>query len=252
MPLKGDSLIGHHGISLYHNKYCLVRAKYIKQMTNTILIIADNQPLTAFALRTWAKESELFNSIIESSDKQTLKESLNNLFDEDVLLIIDIELFDFSDKDELVAFFQTHNQLRKLFIGDHFNEEELSLIAEDMQSNIVLKNVELEELKIAISFSLKGRYYIQSELLNLLMRKNSTQVKAGYEEVHLTPTEKDIVSLIASGKTTKEVAVIRSLSYHTIVTHRKNIFRKLGISSIHALTIYAIKAGLIDPTEYYI
>jgi len=221
-------------------------------MTDTTLIIADNQPLTALALRTWAEKNELADSIIESPDQQSLEDSLRELSDENVLLIIDVELFDFSDKDELIAFFQTHNQLRKLFIGDHFNEEELFFIAEEMQSNIVLKSVDLEELRIAVSFTLKGRYYIQSELLNLLMRKNAAPVKPENEEVHLTPTEKDIVSLIASGKTTKEVAVIRSLSYHTVVTHRKNIFRKLGVSSIHALTIYAIKSGLIDTTEYYI
>ncbi|WP_321438293.1 response regulator transcription factor [uncultured Bacteroides sp.] len=221
-------------------------------MTDTTLIIADNQPLTALALRTWAEKNELVGSIIESPDQQSLEDSLRELSDENVLLIIDVELFDFSDKDELIAFFQTHNQLRKLFIGDHFNEEELFFIAEEMQSNIVLKSVDLEELRIAVSFALKGRYYIQSELLNLLMRKNAAPVKPENEEVHLTPTEKDIVSLIASGKTTKEVAVIRSLSYHTVVTHRKNIFRKLGVSSIHALTIYAIKSGLIDTTEYYI
>ena len=221
-------------------------------MTDTTLIIADNQPLTALALRTWAEKNELADSIIELPDQQSLEDSLRRLSDENVLLIIDVELFDFSDKDELIAFFQTHNQLRKLFIGDHFNEEELFFIAEEMQSNIVLKSVDLEELRIAVSFTLKGRNYIQSELLNLLMRKNAAPVKPANEEVHLTPTEKDIVSLIASGKTTKEVATIRSLSYHTVVTHRKNIFRKLGLSSIHALTIYAVKARLIDPTEYYI
>jgi len=218
-------------------------------MANTTLIIADNQPLTSFALRTWVERNRLVSFIIEAPDKQTLKEALLELSDENVLLIIDVELFDFSGKDDLILFFLEHKQLRKLFIGDHFNEEELSLIAEEMQSNILLKNIDEEELKIAVSYTLKGRYYIQPELLNILMRKNSTPVKSSFEEVHLTPTEKDVVSLIASGKTTKEVAEIRNLSYHTVVTHRKNIFRKLGISSIHALTIYAIKAGLIDPTE---
>lgn len=221
-------------------------------MANTTLIIADNQPLTSFALRTWVERNRLVSSIIEAPDKQTLEELLLELSDENALLIIDVELFDFSGKDDLILFFLEHKQLRKLFIGDHFNEEELSLIAEEMQSNILLKNIDEEELKIAVSYTLKGRYYIQPELLNILMRKNSTPVKSSFEEVHLTPTEKDVVSLIASGKTTKEVAEIRNLSYHTVVTHRKNIFRKLGISSIHALTIYAIKAGLIDPTEYYI
>ena len=221
-------------------------------MTKTTLIIADNQPLTSYALKTWAEKNELVDSVIESQDKQDLENLLDKLSEEEVMLIMDVELFDFADKDELIDFFQRHQSIRKLFIGDQFKEDELAFFAEDIQSNIILKSVELEELKIAIIYTLKGRYYIQSELLNVLMRKNSTPVKSTFEDIHLTPTEKDIVTLIAGGKTTKEVASIRSLSYHTVVTHRKNIFRKLGVSSIHALTIYAVKARLIDPTEYYI
>ena len=179
-------------------------------MTKTTLIIADNQPLTSYALKTWAEKNELVDSVIESQDKQDLEDLLDKLSQEEVMLIMDVGLFDFSDKDELIDFFQRHLSIRKLFIGDQFKEDELAFFAEDMQSNIILKSVELEELKIAIIYTLKGRYYIQSELLNVLMRKNSTPVKSTFEDIHLTPTEKYIVTLIAGGETTKEVPSIRS------------------------------------------
>ncbi len=221
-------------------------------MSQTTLIIADNQPLTAFGLKAWAEQSELFGSVVELLEKRTLMEYLQEMPDDNVLLIIDIEPFDFLGKDEIVLFFEEHKLLRKLFIGDHFNQEQLSFIAEEIRANVILKSIDLEELGIAVNFTLKGRYYIQSELLSLLMRSNTTPTKSSFDDVHLTPTERDIATFIANGKTTKEVALIRNLSYHTVVTHRKNIFRKLGVCSIHELTIYAIKSGLIDPTEYYI
>ena len=68
----------------------------------------------------------------------------------------------------------------------------------------------------------------------------------------LTATETEIVRAIAQGKTTKEIAADRFSSVHTITTHRKNIFRKLGVNTAHEVTRYALRAGLLDPSEFYI
>ena len=68
----------------------------------------------------------------------------------------------------------------------------------------------------------------------------------------LTTTEMEIVKAIAQGKSTKEIANERFSSVHTITTHRKNIFRKLGINTAHEAVKYALRAGLIDPSEFYI
>jgi DNA-binding NarL/FixJ family response regulator len=68
----------------------------------------------------------------------------------------------------------------------------------------------------------------------------------------LTATEVEIVKAIAQGKTTKEIANERFSSIHTITTHRKNIFRKLGINTAHEVVKYALRAGLIDSSEFYI
>jgi DNA-binding CsgD family transcriptional regulator len=57
---------------------------------------------------------------------------------------------------------------------------------------------------------------------------------------------------IALGKTTKEIAYEQNLSFHTINTHRKNIFRKLEVNNVHEAIKYALHAGIIDASEYYI
>jgi len=54
------------------------------------------------------------------------------------------------------------------------------------------------------------------------------------------------------GMTTKEIAEKRISSFHTVNTHRKNIFRKLEVNNVHEATKYALRAGLIDSAEYYI
>jgi predicted esterase YcpF (UPF0227 family) len=52
--------------------------------------------------------------------------------------------------------------------------------------------------------------------------------------------------------TAKEIADLRCLSFHTVNTHRKNIFRKIQVNNIHEATKYAVKAGLIDLVDYFI
>jgi len=68
----------------------------------------------------------------------------------------------------------------------------------------------------------------------------------------LTASEKNILYWIALGKTTKEIAVEKNLSFHTVNAHRRNIYRKLGVNSVNEATRYALQAGLIDLMEYYI
>ena len=68
----------------------------------------------------------------------------------------------------------------------------------------------------------------------------------------LTNTEIEIVKAIAQGKTTKEIAAERFSSVHTVTTHRKNIFRKLKVNTAHEVIKYALRAGLVDSSEFYI
>jgi DNA-binding NarL/FixJ family response regulator len=68
----------------------------------------------------------------------------------------------------------------------------------------------------------------------------------------LTASEQLVLHEIAKGKTTKEIAFERNLSFHTINTHRKNIFRKLEVNNVHEAIKYALRTGIIDLTEYYI
>jgi DNA-binding CsgD family transcriptional regulator len=72
------------------------------------------------------------------------------------------------------------------------------------------------------------------------------------QPVALTKGEAVILQQIALGKTTKEIAYEKNLSFHTVNSHRKNIFRKLQVNNVQEAIKYAIRAGLIDLSDYYI
>jgi len=60
----------------------------------------------------------------------------------------------------------------------------------------------------------------------------------------LTPREREVLQLLAEGKTSKEIAVALNLSVKTTETHRTNIMRKLDLHSVADLTLYALRAGI--------
>jgi DNA-binding NarL/FixJ family response regulator len=98
---------------------------------------------------------------------------------------------------------------------------------------------------------MQGKKYYSDEVLDLLVNSKSERDEVAPGS-GLTPAEIEITKLIASGMTTKEIAAQKHVSFHTVMSHRKNIFRKLNINNTSELIMYAIRTGLIDNIEYYI
>jgi len=62
----------------------------------------------------------------------------------------------------------------------------------------------------------------------------------------LTGREREVIQLLAEGKTSKEVAITLNLSVKTAETHRTNLMRKLGLHSVADLTLYAVRNGIVQ------
>jgi DNA-binding NarL/FixJ family response regulator len=117
--------------------------------------------------------------------------------------------------------------------------------------NIIYKNTGKQELLAAMEAAIHGKKYFSDEVLDLAL--GSVEKKTTAESsVILTSSEFDIVRMIANGLTTKEIASKKNISYHTVNTHRKNIFRKMEVSNSSELILRAIKSGWIDNIEYFI
>ena len=111
-------------------------------------------------------------------------------------------------------------------------------------SGYLLKHSAAEELTAAIREVLKGRSYITpaiaKEVLDALMRGGASDGPS----VRLTPRERQVLQLIAEGKTAKEIATILKISTRTAEYHKYNIQDKLGLRTTAELTQYAIRHGI--------
>jgi two-component system response regulator NreC len=110
---------------------------------------------------------------------------------------------------------------------------------------IVLKNYAAEELLRAIREALCGRTYMSPEVSHVLLE--AYQGKTELRPDPLSGRERQVLQLIAEGKTTKEVAALFQRSIKTIETHRTRIMTKLDIHDTAGLVRYAIRSGLIQP-----
>ena len=211
-------------------------------------ILADNQELTRFALESLIRQKGE-HDIYRASDKAGLVELLKE--HENAVVLLDYTLFDFADEDQLLIVAERFALSQWILISDELTPQFLRrVVYASHQFSIVYKDGSMKDIRDALyAVSHHNRHISQRALETIIIIQ---QQEDGERPSVLTTTEMEIVKAIAQGKTTKEIAAERVSSIHTITTHRKNIFRKLGINTAHEVVKYAFRAGLIDSSDFYI
>ena len=213
-------------------------------------IIADNQELTAYALQSLLKRDE-GSAVFRAVDKSGLTELLKE--HEDAVVFLDYTLFDFADEDQLLIVAERFSLSEWILISDELTPQFVRrVVYSSHQFSLVFKDGPMSEIREALQAVNRHTRYLSQRALEAIITQQQEEEKPDI----LTATETEIIKAIAQGKTTKEIAkeiaAERFSSIHTVTTHRKNIFRKLGINTAHEAVKYALRAGLIDPSEFYI
>nr|WP_295289712.1 response regulator transcription factor [uncultured Prevotella sp.] len=210
------------------------------------ILLADKQDITRAGLVHVIEKMEgLETKYVE--DKAELMLALRE--NEDTVVILDYTLFDINDAAELLILNQRFPYTRWLLFSEDLSADFVRvLIASSSMFSVLLKESQLMEIKEAIRFCVDSKRFVCQRMMEVLL----TPPQEVEEKVNLTKTETEILKDIALGMTTKEIAEKRFSSFHTVNTHRKNIFRKLGVNNVHEATKYALRAGLVDSAEYYI
>ena len=210
-------------------------------------ILADNQELTRFALESIIRQDETA-TVYRATDKAGLVALLKE--HESAVVLLDYTLFDFADEDQLLIVAERFLLSQWILISDELTPKFLRrVVYSSHQFSIVFKDGSLKDVRDALDAVVRhGRFISQRALEVIINHQQDDQDRPSV----LTETETEIVRAIAQGKTTKEIATERFSSIHTITTHRKNIFRKLGINTAHEAVKYALRAGLVDSSEFYI
>ncbi|SHE57526.1 two component transcriptional regulator, LuxR family [Ruegeria intermedia] len=210
-------------------------------MTDTTrVLIVDDHPMVA----------EGIQSILESYDDIQVVGTLGNgqeAIDQAVQLRPDVILMDLNmpgmgglSATEIIL--ERLPQTRILILSMHDSPEYISTALSHGAKGYILKDVPTDEIKQAIDAVMRGERYLCTGASGSLEPKGDSTREA------LTGREQTILLELAQGKSNKEVAQTLGISVRTVETHRKNIKRKLGISSTAGLTRYALEHGVLQGT----
>jgi DNA-binding NarL/FixJ family response regulator len=114
----------------------------------------------------------------------------------------------------------------------------------------VAKQTAASELLTAIRMALRGQYYVTplagreaSQFNRLNPERNPIEMFGS----HLTPRQREVLQLVAEGKSTKEISSVLRISQKTVEFHRNSLMDELGLRTIAELTRYAVAQGIVSP-----
>ncbi|MET7257319.1 response regulator [Dyadobacter jiangsuensis] len=110
----------------------------------------------------------------------------------------------------------------------------------------LLKNSDKQTIIRAIERVAGGEEFLDDKIKNILLQETITGQRRSIYEIPLTKREKELVTLIADGHSSQEIADKLYISLRTVETHRLNINQKMGVKNTAGLLKEAIKRGLID------
>ncbi|HRX92889.1 MAG TPA: response regulator transcription factor, partial [Chitinophagaceae bacterium] len=210
-------------------------SKLMKKETITLAMVDDHQ-IVIDGLLSLLKGYETIELAFSTTDSQ---EVLDKLAESPVDILLTDVMMPKLAGNELAKQVKQHFPNIKILAlsmsgqGDLVNE----MIEEADISGYILKNTGKQELIEAIEKIAGGGIYFSDEVINELQR--ASDKKKNKDKAHLTAREIEIIRLIEKEYNNKEIAEELFISERTVETHRKNIFRKTGTSSVIGLIKYA-------------
>lgn len=217
------------------------------------IYLADDHTILREGLKLILADKKRYDIIGESGDGKEALEEIKQLKPDIVLL--DISMPTMSGIEIARYIRNYYPQIRIVILTRHDNEVYVEQLLKFGINGYVLKENAAQDLARAIEAAIQGYTYISPEITSQLVSDFPTNASKnligapldkGEHFARLTPREREILKLLAEGKSNKEISSLLWISPATVKTHRNRIMKKLDIHNIADLVIYAVKSGLIE------
>ena len=206
------------------------------------VIIADTSFIIRKGLRALVGDNKKFENAGEAFDAASLQKVVRA--NPDSVLIVDHCCDDCFSLKVIETIRNENPALNILVISHEKNAEEIKKVISLGIKNYLLKDCDEQEVTDAISACAKGQKYFCGQIIDILLDKELSALEHCVTG-SISDREIEVIKELVSGRRPKEIAERMHLSYHTVVTHKRNIYSKLGISNAIELAQYAIKTGLV-------
>jgi two-component system, NarL family, response regulator NreC len=216
-------------------------------MTRTIkILLADDHQIVRDGLRSLLEKQEGVQIVGEADNGRTAVELALELKPD--LVIMDVTMPDLNGIEATRIILQASPRCKVIALSMHSDKRYVTRALQAGALGYLLKDCAFDELAKAIQTVLRNRIYLSSEINETVVKEYLKKTERLEQTAYsiLTDRERQVVQLIAEGKTTKEIASILKISVKTVETHRQRSMNKLNIESIAGLTRFAIREGLVS------
>ncbi len=206
----------------------------------TRVVVVDDHPMVAEGIEAILQSYDDITVLATLSDGQQMIDRLESLSPDVILMDLNMPGLGGLSATEMIL--ERRPETRILVLSMHDSPEYIETALSHGARGYVLKDVPTDEIKQAIDAVMRGERYLCTGAEGALVPRD------GGTHEQLTNREQMVLLQLAQGRSNKEVALALDISVRTVETHRKNIKRKLGISSTAGLTRYALEHGVLQGT----
>lgn len=213
----------------------------------TRVLLADDHAVVRKGLRSVVESMEGWRICAEAGNG---REAVSlGLLHRPEIVVMDINMPELNGLEATRQLCEALPGVRVLILSAHDSEQLVREMLSSGARGYVLKADAGEDLELALQALAAGRLYFTSSVADMVMRglqKNSGLLESPEQPARLSPKEREVIQLLAEGKTNKEVAARLDISVKTVETHRKHIMGKLDLHSMSDLVRYAIQNRIIE------
>ena len=215
-------------------------------MTAFRILIADDHEIVRRGIRALIENHPGWEVCAEASDGRDAVEKARELRPD--LVLVDVSMPNLNGLDAARQILEIVPQTRVLILTMHESEQIVREVLEVGARGFLLKSDAARDLVSAIQALQRRTTFFTSSVAEMVLngfldRRGDSQK---FTKDRLTPREREVVQLLAEGKSSKEVAVVLNLSVKTAETHRTNVMRKLELHSVADLVRYAVRNNLVQ------
>jgi DNA-binding NarL/FixJ family response regulator len=217
-------------------------------MESLRLLVADDHEIVRKGLRTLLEAQPGWQVAAEACDGREAVEKAKQLKPD--VTVLDIGMPGLNGLEAARQMLKNDSRSRILILTMHQSDPLIQEVLDAGARGYVLKSDATRDLVSAVNAVRNNKTFFTAKVAQIILDgyldKKPRKEPAESPKGRLTPRQREIVQLLAEGKSSKEVAVALGLSVKTAETHRANIMRRLDCHSVSELVRYAVRNSIID------
>ena len=211
-------------------------------MSRPRVLLADDHRMMAEGLKALLHDEFELVGIVE--DGRAMIEAAEKLRPD--VIIADVTMPNLNGFEALTQLRKTHPDVKVVFLTMHQNAAYARRALDAGASGFVVKHSAPEELVLAIHAALKGKTFITPSLTKRVLEQAESGARGENEGAKLlTPRQREILQLLAEGRSAKEIASELAISARTVEFHKYQMMEMNGLRSSAELIHFAIKHGIV-------